>query len=223
MLVSFIAKIILRIFHNSGHEVCFSRREDRDAVWLEVTPDSYGLGIETPRVQNWIDEFILVSLRWITGEGGGITLVVILLRINGKTTQFLGLYQYGHPLLKEKYNIHELFQISYVKMYLGNQLKSWRKLFNVIFDNDKKMFKILDYDFWITLVFMFGKTMSFCLWGRLSWYWSMFSKIFIQRIPELHSIVDQIIRTLYNTWMVFALIGFQCFRFCLTWKFNLKL
>lgn len=121
MLVSFIAKIILGIFHNSGHEVCFSRREDRDAVWLEVTPDSYGLGFETPRVQNWIDEFILVSLWWITGEGGGgggITLVVILLRITGKTTQFLGLYQYGHSLLKEKYNIYnELFQISYVKMY----------------------------------------------------------------------------------------------------------
>lgn len=59
MLVSLVAKIILGIFHNSGHEVRFSRRKDHDAALLEETPDSYGLGFGTLRVQNWIDEFII--------------------------------------------------------------------------------------------------------------------------------------------------------------------
>lgn len=39
------------------------------------------------------------------------------------------------------------FKFLMFKMYLGNQLKSWRKLFNVIFDNDKKKY----FKYWIMI------------------------------------------------------------------------
>lgn len=63
---------------------------------------------------------------------------------------------------------------------------------------------------------MLGKTLSFCIGGLLSWYWSMFSEIFVQN-TRITVCCRSDNTQIYNTWMVHLLkLLFTVFTFVFT-------